>query len=186
MPVTRTITLYKFDELSEEAQQKALDNLRDINVDYNWWLTTYEDANNIGLKITEFDLGNSKKIDGELFEYLIDSCRMIRHNHGKNCDTYKTAQQYLKEYIAAFLKWKEENKDDEYYEDCTHWKPKDWLNEFKYSYEAKEVEKDFTNALLQDYYSMLDEEYDYRTSDEQVKETIEANEYLFHSNGTLA
>jgi hypothetical protein len=183
MPVTRTITLYKFDELSEKAQQKALDNLRDINVDYNWWEYIYEDAANIGLTITEFDLGYSKIIKGELKEYIIDSCRMIRHNHGKDCDTFKTAKEYLKEYIEAFIKWKEENKDDE---DCTHWKPKDWLIEFKYSDEAEEVTKDFKNALLQDYYSMLDKEYDYRISDEQVKESIEANEYLFHDNGTLA
>ena len=183
MPVTRTITLYKFDELSEESQQKALEMLWNINVDYNWWEFIYEDADNIGLTITEFDLGNSKKIEGDLKEYLLDSCRMIRHNNGKNCNTFKTAQQYLKEYIAAFIKWKEENSDDE---DWAHWKPNDWLIVFKYSDEAREVEKDFTNALLQDYYTMLDKEYDYRTSDEQVKESIEANEYLFHSDGTLA
>ena len=32
-----TIKLYKFDELSEEAKERALDEYRYINVEYNWW-----------------------------------------------------------------------------------------------------------------------------------------------------
>ncbi len=34
---TKTINLYKFKELSPEAQQKAIYNLVDINVSHNWW-----------------------------------------------------------------------------------------------------------------------------------------------------
>ena len=138
MPITRTITLYKFDELSEEARQKALDNHRGINVDYNWWEYIYNDAANIGLTITEFDLGNSKKIDGKSSYMFLFWCKEIRTNHGKNCDTFRTAQHYLKKYIAAFLKWNEENK---VVEDCAHWKPKDWLDEFKYSDEARDTRR---------------------------------------------
>jgi len=54
----RTIetTVYKFDELSDEAKQQSIENLYDLNVDYEWWDCTYEDAENIGLKISEFDL----------------------------------------------------------------------------------------------------------------------------------
>ena len=53
---TRQIKVYKFKELPEEAQQKVLDKFRNINVDYEWWDFTYDDAKNIGLKITAFDL----------------------------------------------------------------------------------------------------------------------------------
>ena len=49
-------TVYKFDELDESTKQAAIEKLWDINVDYEWWEFTYEDAANIGLKITEFDL----------------------------------------------------------------------------------------------------------------------------------
>ena len=44
----RTITfeIYKFDELSPEAQAKAILNNCNINIeDYNWWESIYEDAN---------------------------------------------------------------------------------------------------------------------------------------------
>jgi hypothetical protein len=32
---------------------------------------------------------------------------------------------------------------------------------------------------------MLDKEYEYLTSEEEIKQAIEANEYLFHEDGTL-
>lgn len=182
MPITKTITLYKFDELSEEAQNNAFSKLGNINVDHDWWDHIYEDAKTIGLEIEEFYL-DLKKIAGALNEYLLDCCRSIRHNHGKECETFKTAQQYLPEYIQAFVKWKEENKDDDDYPQ--HWKPVDWLEEFKYTDEANEITNEFSKALLQDYLIMLEEEYDYLTSEETIKESIEANEYLFHEDGTL-
>ena len=53
---TLTINLYQFSELSDEAKEKAISNLSDINVDFDWWTNTYEDAARIGLKITSFDL----------------------------------------------------------------------------------------------------------------------------------
>lgn len=34
---TIEVTLYNFDELSEEGQRQALINLSDINVDHDWW-----------------------------------------------------------------------------------------------------------------------------------------------------
>ena len=33
--------VYDFDELSDEAKQKAINNLSDINVDYGWWEFQY-------------------------------------------------------------------------------------------------------------------------------------------------
>ena len=50
------IKVYEFNELSEEAKEKAIEKLWNINVDYEWWDCVYDDAENIGLKIKEFDL----------------------------------------------------------------------------------------------------------------------------------
>jgi type I restriction-modification system DNA methylase subunit len=50
---TTTRTLYTFDELSETAKEKALEVYRDINLNFDWWDGTYEDAKNIGLKIDD-------------------------------------------------------------------------------------------------------------------------------------
>ena len=62
---THTINTYSFNELSEEAQQKAIENLSDINVNFDWWNFTYEDAKNIGLKITSFDLDRRRHAKGQ-------------------------------------------------------------------------------------------------------------------------
>ena len=40
------------EKLSDKAKQKAIEKFYDINVDYDWWDSVYEDAKNIGLKIT--------------------------------------------------------------------------------------------------------------------------------------
>ena len=53
---TRTCNVYTFEELSPEGQRKAIERYYDINVDHEWWRYTYDDAEDIGLKITEFDL----------------------------------------------------------------------------------------------------------------------------------
>jgi hypothetical protein len=44
MPRTVERTVYKFDELSPRAQEKALDDARYWNVYHGWWECTYEDA----------------------------------------------------------------------------------------------------------------------------------------------
>ena len=41
---TIEIQVYKFDELSDKAQQKVLHDMCDINVRYDWWDWTFEDT----------------------------------------------------------------------------------------------------------------------------------------------
>ena len=35
--ITKNIKIYTFDELNEEAQEKALDNEREVTLSYEWW-----------------------------------------------------------------------------------------------------------------------------------------------------
>jgi hypothetical protein len=178
--ITET-TVYSFDGLSEKSQQKALEKLWDINVDYGWWDFIYEDAARIGLDINEFDI-DRHIICGDLKEDLLDCCKFMRQQHGKECKTFKTAEQYLKEYIDAFKQWlRLQDKED--FED---WKIVDWLKEFGYSDEAAEITSDFRKALLEDYLIILRNEYDYLTSEEAIKEAIYANEYEFTADGELS
>jgi hypothetical protein len=90
---TKTITLYNFDELTPEAQEKAIQNLWDINVDYSWWEFTYDDAKEIGLNITGFDLDH-QKITGEFINSALSCAQTILLTHGEMCETYKTAAKY--------------------------------------------------------------------------------------------
>ena len=183
MPTTRTIVVYKFDELSEQAQEKALERLWDINVDYDWWEHIYEDTETIGIRITEFDLDRNR-IRGHLTENPLEAFKLVRQNHGKDCETFKTAKDHLNKYIQAFIQWhdKELKEDDA----PSGWNKVTWLREFAYEDEVDELGRDYLHSIFEDYLIILRKEYEYQTSREQVIESIQANEYEFNENGTLA
>lgn len=171
---TKTYTVYKFDELSEKAQEKALDNLRDINTDHEWWEFTYEDAANVGLRITSFDLDRNRHATGE---FMVlgggEQCaELILREHGPKMNTYKTAAAYLKELEALSAKYP--NREDSDHEDHE-----------AHMEAAGLLEDEFLTNLLEDYSVMLQNEYEYLSSDEGIKETIAANDYDFTEDGKL-
>ena len=168
---TVEIKIYSFDELSEKAKEKALINLIDINVDYEWWDGIYCDAENIGLKITSFDLDQNRYAKGE---FLLSACEVaqnIFNNHGEMCETYKTAQSFMEDWQPVF---------------------DDYMDESSEKYESSEaeqelmnIEDEFLNSLLEDYSIMLQNDYEYLMSDEAIIETIEANKYEFTEDGEI-
>lgn len=181
MPTTVEVTLYSFDELSEKAQEKAIERLSDINIDCRWWDSTYEDAAAIGLEITEFDTYRGT-IDGSLGYSLPGACRAIRDIHGKGCDTRKTARLYLDKYVQAF---KQSDRDLCPEAGSDLWTDVEWFHEFANTEAAEAVKEEFRKALLEDYLSILRHEYDYQTDREAIVETICANDYLFTESGKL-
>lgn len=95
--LTKTYQVYKFNELPEEAKEKAIERLYDINIDYEWWQYIYEDAKRIGLEITSFDLDRNRQAEGNLIEYPYKVIELIKKEHGECCDTYKFAQRWKKD-----------------------------------------------------------------------------------------
>jgi len=173
--VTTKTDVYQFQELSEEAKQKALEQMYDINVHYNWWHFVYEDAEEIGLILSTFDLGRSRDIDGS-FKWSAEECaELITKNHGKDCETYKTAASYLIERGELVTKYSNGVDTDKVSEG----------NEYDFDCECDDLDNDFLYSLLQDYFSLLNNEYDYLTSEEAIIESIEANEYEFTKDGKL-
>lgn len=162
--------VYQFSELSEQAKQKAVKTMQDINVDYDWWQSTYEDAENIGLKITSFDLDRNRHAKGEFTLSANEVAQNIFNNHGEDCDTYKTAQTFMETWQPVFSAYMDKNLD---------------------SYESPEseqllqnFEEDFLNDILEDYSIMLQNECEYQQSEAAIIETIEDNEYEFKADGT--
>jgi hypothetical protein len=173
---TKTINLYSFNELSEQAQQKAIENLYDINVTHEWWDFTYEDAENIGLKITEFDLDRNRHANGEfIFDVPVDVANAIKNNHGEQCETYKTAIKFIAEWDNLVATHSDGIETDRVCED----------KEYDFDNAATGLEQDFLKALLEDYSLLLQKEYEYLTSKEAIIETINANEYTFTESGKL-
>lgn len=168
---TIRIKLYKFNELSESAKEKAIQSLSDINVDYDWWESIYEDAESIGLKINSFDLDRNRHAKGEFNLAANEVAANIFRDHGEDCQTYKTAASFIAEWEPVFNNYMDENHED--YE----------------SNESEErlinIESEFLKSLLEDYSTMLQEEYEYLTSEKAIIETIEVNDYEFTQDGKL-
>jgi len=162
------VKVYPFAELSKEAQENALNNLRDLNVDHDWWDYVYEDAERIGLKLTGFALYRNRHASGEFTEYAEIVAARIIEEHGPDCETRKTAEAYLEERERT-IKENHADMEDEY---CAH----DL---------CQDIDTEFLRSLLEDYAIMLEKEYEYRTSDESIKESIESNEYEFTEDGKL-
>jgi hypothetical protein len=158
------IKLYTIDELSEGAREKAVSEMSNINVDYEWWEFVLDDAKTIGLLIDEFSI-DRKEINGTFTQAAVDVAATIIREHGESCDTYKTAKNFLAEI---------ENKG--YDLDSL-------TDEEQEDYDALYAE--FEYSLLQDYLSALDKDYDYLTSEEAILETIRSNGYEFTEDGKL-
>lgn len=86
--------IYKYDELSDSAKEKAREWMSKHALEYEWWEFIYEDAARIGLKITEFDLDRNRYAKGALTASVKDVCANILKEHGDSCDTYKLAKEF--------------------------------------------------------------------------------------------
>jgi hypothetical protein len=159
--------VYKFDELSNEAKEVAIEKLWDINVDYEWWESIYEDAKNIGLELTDFEFDSAsfvRNVEGQFILSASEVAANIFRDHGENCETYVTANGFMHEFTPIFSQYVETEEGED---------------------ELIKIETDFLNELLNDYKNLLQTEYEYQTSRKAIVETIEVNEYEFYANGKL-
>lgn len=154
-----TITVYTYNELSDDAKQRARDWYRRISEFDEWWESTYEDAKATGIKITNFDL-NYRTISGEFISYAEETKDNILANHGNSCPTWKTAN-------AAKFPIGDDNIDD-------------------YTDEYYRIANEFLHDILEDYLVMLHKEWKYLRSNECVEENIRCNEYEFTADGEIA
>ena len=164
--------VYKYDELNDEAKEKAVEKLYDINVQFDWWDCTYDDAESVGLKITGFDIGRGSSCDIDFTEDACFTAHKIKEEHGAMCETHQTAVNFLKERDEIVnTAPKDENGDFE--------------NEQELDEKLDDIEAEFLRSISEDYRIMLQKEYKYLTSEEVIIETIESNEYEFTEDGKL-
>src|SRR6266516_6387233 len=83
---TVTITIYKFDELSEDAKKRALEQMRDNNTEVgDWWQFVYEDwqtklEENGFFAVTIYFSGFWSQGDGASFEGKVDVAKWLTVN----------------------------------------------------------------------------------------------------------
>ena len=163
--------VYTFDELNDDAKQKAIDHYRQHN---DWlvdaaWDYTKEDAEEVGLIIHE--IGDHLQNKGEFKQTAELTAREIIDGHGPDCETYKTAQKFLAELAAIEEKAIKEGKDG----DEDYW----------YSDEIEELENEFLHDILEDYRIIFNQDCEFQNSDEYISENIQANNYEFTADGKM-
>lgn len=167
MPTRHTITLYQFAELpTEKAKDTARQWFRECPYNDDWYSAIYEDAANVHLKITGFDIGRGQKVYGEFTDSAENAATAILKDHGPDCDTFKTATAYLAELKAL--------------EDTL---PVDAEYTVRDAEGFDAIEGEFLKSLLQDYWKQLRDESEYVDSDEYIEGGIIANEYTFLESG---
>lgn len=168
--VTKEYKVFEYVELSDKAKQKALEQVCEWNIDLDWWDQVYEDAEQVGIKITSFDIDRGNNIEGSIITSVPEVIETILGNHGEQCETYKTAKRYQQalKTLGERPSESDENADDGKWED-----------------ERENTDHEFLNDILEDYLVMLRRDYEYQTSKEALEETIEANELEFTEDGKI-
>jgi hypothetical protein len=169
---TITKTYCKYDELPDDVKDTAIEKLWDINVDYEWWDSTYDDAARIGLKITSFDIDRASYCNGDFKNSPLETANAILKEHGAETPTYILADDFIK---AREILVDEAPRDaDGEFED-----------ESALDEKLDDLEVEFERAIRDEYLSILRKEYEFLTSRAAIIETIRANDYEFDEEGRL-
>jgi len=89
-----TVSVYKFEELPENIQQKLIDKYRYVEAEYNdWYEFKSDEIERLGGNLIEFDIYRGTiRIE---IDYPIDFAKAIMANHGKECDTYILSEDFI-------------------------------------------------------------------------------------------
>ena len=207
MPRTIEVQLFKYEELSEKAKEKAREWWRSDELGYEWWDGAYEDAMNVG-KLLGFDIkdinfsGFWSQGDGARFSGSWRAADVDAEALRKECPQ----DEELHKLAAALEEVAKRNPEASMviiyfgryeYSGCTNFDQDfpfgddDATNEEneaagKRADDDFETARDSARSLMDWIYVQLEKEHEYLMSDEQVAETICSNEYEFHEDGSIS
>lgn len=185
--------VYKFNELSEEAQQTAIEKLYDININYEWYDGEYdffkEDLKEIGIACSSFYFSLDRDYHIYMDEPYIENYEKFRQAVFKYADNKKFNRIAKSQWMLEAFNEVSDNISIE----TQHYAGSRASNYIQisnihtgtfsdlYEKEAEELLKD----KLEEFLNALQKQYEYYTSEEAIKETIEANDYEFTEEGEL-
>lgn len=184
--IKKSYFVYKFDELSEEAQDHAIEKLYDINVQYDWWLFDdtfyYFGQEDYGIEVNMreicFDLDRGSYV-------YFDT-----HDHGSKYDKPAIriidSKKFLKK--AGFDLRKSKHLIDNISITTKHYgggSGKNIINCYEATGDEEAKMQDCLDQFSEELLSMLRSEYEGATSREAIIDTINANEYDFTEDGEL-
>jgi hypothetical protein len=169
--------VYEFNELSEEAKEKAIDNMRTRMYDWDIHYWVIDDCYLLNPKgINDLIIGNTRKI-----YYSLDRDRYIDISNGMEINN-----------DIAFLEWLKipfDIHDKVYYtigKDTIEFEENEdgytfTENELEILDNAKEIFEDHCHWVL----NCIESSVEYYFSDEGVIEDIQCNEYEFTEKGNI-
>ena len=177
-----TVKAYKFDELSEEAQERALNDLRWVNVDGDWYEDVYYTICTAG-KLLGLDIDRIH-FDTDLYcifdasyEYARGAAKAVKAEFPQNTDLHKIASE-----LQAL------QKRHFYSLSCAVREARS-MNQYSCFRFGEDYECEDLGDIIDDFAHwariLLRDEYEWLTSDEAVKEIIIINEYEFDEAGNL-
>lgn len=204
-----TIKLYQFSELEEDARKTALDKMRDINLDHQWWDFVYDDFKTIAefvgitvdLKKTYFS-GFYHQGQGSAYTASVNIKKLLQGVKTVAWKEYtpkteldfpvinidrKILDLIQRDIIDTWAKVEPTDRETSI----------NVLTDLNFSYnryknynciedELSRLEEDITEVseeLNRFLFATLEREYEHLITDEAVTETIEANEYSFTADG---
>lgn len=156
--------VYQFNELTEQAKQKAIQWFLSSFNDSTAWDDTKEDAKEIGLKLISLD--DHRGNEGQFLLSANEVAQNILNDYGEQCETHKTAAAFMEEWQPVFNEYMTEPD-----------------NMPELETKLIDIEADFLTNLLEDYRIMYNNQVEFEYSDEYATEMIEANEYEFTKDG---
>lgn len=178
---------------------KVLENHRHINVEHDWWDCNYDDFveyNNDCFHIDRmYFSGFYSQGDGAMFEYssvndklrdmFIDTLDLtpmrkswLRNNIAVSGNGKQRGHYYHSSSCTHNIYWEVDN-GDLHYTTTLH----QWMQSYEGEFEDFVIQ--YYKSLCNNLYRGLEETYNYLTSDEQVLETLECNDYEFTEDGNI-
>jgi hypothetical protein len=192
--ITRVYEAYEFSELDDDAKQKAISHYQQHWLDYEWWDFIYDDFREI-CKIIGIDVENIyfsgfwSQGDGACFEgdyYYKKGCLAgIKEYAPKDEELHCIAERLVNTQKPYFYGLHASVKHSGHY----HNSRSNYIAiDHDYCYIPESVADDIKESLrdlMNWLYTRLESGYDYLTSEENIKETYDANEVFFNEDGSI-
>lgn len=171
-----SVKVYSFEELDENAQEKAIDNARYHSLDYDWWDFLFdefsEELDRIGIDASTFSFDTGRNETFYANKPSISSTGKLLRAAGIDLRT-KEARRYIVDgaHLAIQTQYFGGSRASNYVETYSE------------SPEIEQAIQDLIDSKFGDFLKRLREEEDYLTSDEHVKENLIVNEHEFTEDG---
>jgi hypothetical protein len=172
---TIEVKLYEFEELSTKAKENAIEKNRTMNVEWDWWDSTYENMKEIGIEINSFDIYH-RNISITIEDSEHTAIETIK-NFGEGMEIVKISKQFIADRDALIKRLGEGNNIAGYSV------KEEFIDE--YDEEIEYLENQYKKEMAEEILTWLRGEYEFLQTDETVAETLIANDYEFTENGEI-